>query len=212
MLQISMEFRLWFDLVSQYWLCLLQLPSSVLPVSPNPAVVPPSATALTDSLSNNQIHSHSSLTKFFYLVDVCDFGLKFCVLANLNWKFKRKILLKLGWTFLPTERNELKQIDTQMIFWLKIHTHTHTAFGSDFSSEIYNNGNSNVFSFRSCGGGSSGCFVNIFGGSIISSKNSLWPCAHIQIRWSKHRTNYGRRIHMRTMWQFVCTATQFESS
>lgn len=33
----------------------LQLPSSVLPVSPNTAVVTPSATALTDSLSNNLI-------------------------------------------------------------------------------------------------------------------------------------------------------------
>lgn len=34
---------------------LLQLPTSVLTVSPNAAVVTPSATALTDSLSNNQI-------------------------------------------------------------------------------------------------------------------------------------------------------------
>lgn len=34
----------------------LQLPSSVLPVSPNAAVVTPSATALTDSLSNNPFH------------------------------------------------------------------------------------------------------------------------------------------------------------
>lgn len=67
-----------------YWsYFILQLPSSVLPVSPNAAVVTPSATALTDSLSNNLFECNQKLKSFF------PSPFRSCEISQMKWPKKR---------------------------------------------------------------------------------------------------------------------------
>lgn len=70
-----------------YWsYFILQLPSSVLPVSPNAAVVTPSATALTDSLSNNLFECNWIFE--FFSSSQNRFGL--VRTTNSHWDVRRK--------------------------------------------------------------------------------------------------------------------------